>query len=76
MQTDSASRSSASSSATGTGSLVGVEIVADRPLWAFQDVIGQLEAMGDWVDRLSKAESGDAILNTKVVPTNVLGEGI
>jgi glyoxylase-like metal-dependent hydrolase (beta-lactamase superfamily II) len=53
----------------------GVESFADRPRWALQDVIGQLEAMGDWWIGFRKPEFGDEILDAKVVPTNVVAEG-
>jgi glyoxylase-like metal-dependent hydrolase (beta-lactamase superfamily II) len=54
----------------------GVEAFADRPLFALQDVIDELTAMGDWWIGFRKPEFGDAILDEKVVPTNAIPEGI
>lgn len=53
----------------------GVEAFADTPLYALQDVIDQLTAMGDWWIGLRKPELGDTILDQKVVPSHQIREG-
>lgn len=53
----------------------GEEAFADLPLYALPEVIAEMEAIGDWWIGFKKAEWGDQILDTKVVPPNVLQEG-
>ena len=54
----------------------GIEAFADAPLYALPEVIAELEMLGNWWISIKKPEFGDQILDSAIIPTHALAEGL